>query len=90
MFMSVNTKGKVINVIDLLNNNLLPHYKDLKQKAYFLAYSTRKILLTHLGVLSLTDRDSYANKHIDLSGSLLLELYRELWGNYLKSHFFNN
>lgn len=86
MFMSVNTKGKeVINVIDLLNNNLLPHYKDHKQKAYFLAYSTRKILLTHLGVLSLTDRDSYANKHIDLSGSLLLELYRELWGNYLKN-----
>ena len=86
LFMSVNTKGKeIINVIDLLNNNLLPHYKDHKQKAFFLAQSTRKILLTHLGVLSTTDRDSYANKHIDLSGSLLLELYRELWGNYLKN-----
>jgi DNA-directed RNA polymerase II subunit RPB2 len=86
MFMSVNTKGKeIINVIDLLNNNLLPHYKDHKQKAYFLAYSTRKILLTHLGILPTTDRDSYANKHVDLSGSLLLELFRELWGNYLKN-----
>ena len=86
LFMSVNTKGKeIINVIDLLNNNLLPHYKDHKEKAHFLAYSTRKILLTHLGVLSTTDRDSYANKHIDLSGALLLELYRELWGNYLKN-----
>ena len=60
LFMSVNTKGKeIINVIDLLNNNLLPHYKDHKQKAYFLAYSTRKILLTHLGVLSSTDRDLF-------------------------------
>ena len=32
------------------------------------------------------DRDSYRNKRVDLPGSLLLELYRELWGNSKEIH----
>jgi DNA-directed RNA polymerase II subunit RPB2 len=85
--LSLNTKGKeIINVIDILNNNLFPNYEDnLYMKALFLGYSIRKILLTHLGLLNLTDRDSYTNKRIDLAGSLLLELYRELWGLFKKN-----
>ena len=81
------TKGKLqINVIDILNNNFLPNYgNDLVQKAKFLGYSVRKILLSHLGLIDSTDRDSYSYKRIDLAGSLLLELYRELWGGFKKS-----
>jgi DNA-directed RNA polymerase II subunit RPB2 len=80
--LSLNTKGKeTFNVYDLLNNNLFPNYgSDNESKAKYLGYSVRKILLTHLGVFMETDRDSYINKRIDLPGSLLLELYRELWG----------
>ena len=80
--LSLNTKGKEnFNVYDLLNNNLFPNYgDDNKSKAKYLGYAVRKILLTHLGVFGETDRDSYTNKRIDLPGSLLLELYRELWG----------
>ena len=82
------TKGKLqINVVDILNNNLLPNYgTDLVQKAKFLGYSVRKILLAHLDLIDPTDRDSYSYKRIDLAGSLLLELYRELWG-FLKNHY---
>ena len=85
--LSLNTKGKeIINVIDNLNNNLFPNYEDnLYMKGVFLGYSIRKILLTHLGLLNITDRDSYTNKRIDLAGSLLLELYRELWGIFKKN-----
>ena len=32
-----------------------------------------------------TDSDSYENKRVDLPGSLLLELYRELWGNFKRN-----
>ena len=91
-FISLNTKGQqVINVIDVLNNNFLPNYDtDNLSKAKFLAYSVRKILLTHINILKETDRDSYSNKRIDTVGPLLLELYRELWGNYQKNMKFEN
>lgn len=84
--LAIHTKGKErINVINILNNNLLPHYESNEEKAYFIAYSIRRLLLTHLGVLPKTDRDSYANKRVDLAGPLLLELYRELWGNFQRN-----
>ena len=84
--LAIHTKGKEkINIINILNNNLLPHYETNEEKAYFIAYSVRRLLLTHLGVIPKTDRDSYANKRIDLAGPLLLELYRELWGNYQRN-----
>ena len=84
--LAMNTKGKdIINVIDILNNNLFPHYTTYKEKGLFLAYITRQLLLTHLGVIKQTDRDSYSNKRIDLAGPLLLELYRELWAIYQRN-----
>ena len=86
-FLSLNTKGKEnFNVIDLLNNNLFPNYgNDNLSKGYYLGYIVRKLLLTHIGLYSETDRDSYVNKRVDLPGSLLLELYRELWGNFKRN-----
>ena len=85
--LSLNTKGKeIFNVNDLLNNNLFPNYgTDNLSKAKYLGYSVRKVLLTYIGVHDETDRDSYINKRIDLPGSLLLELYRELWGKFKRN-----
>ena len=85
--LSLNTKGKEnFNVIDTLNNNLFPNYgTDNLSKAKYLGFAVRKILLTHIGVFNETDRDSYINKRIDLAGSLLLELYRELWGKFKRN-----
>lgn len=85
--LSLNTKGKEnYNVIDILNNNFLPNYgTNNLSKAKYLGFVVRKILLTYLGVFKETDRDSYSNKRIDLAGSLLLELYRELWGKYKRN-----
>ena len=36
-------------------------------------------------MLKETDRDSYSNKRVDLPGSLLYELHRELWGSFEKN-----
>ena len=84
--LALNTKGKdIINVIDILNNNFIPHYSSNTDKAIYVAYVTRQLLLSHLGIINNTDRDSYSNKRIDLAGPLLLELYRELWGNYQRN-----
>ena len=85
-FLALHTKGKdIINVIDVLKNNLFPSYTSDSDKALYLAYVVRQVLLTHLGLLKETDRDSYSNKRIDLAGPLLLELYRELWAKYQRN-----
>ena len=84
--LATGTKGKEsINVTDILNNNFLPGYTSFRNKAYFLGYSVRKLLLTHLKILKETDRDSYSYKRIDLAGSLLLELYRELLSKFQRN-----
>ena len=84
--LAMHTKGKeIINVIDILSNNLYPNYITDEDKVYFLGYSTRKLLLTKIGSLKNTDRDSYSMKRIDLAGSLLLELYRELWSIFQRN-----
>ena len=86
-YLSLHVKNKeIINVIDVLNNNFLPNYEtNYKFKAMYLGYICRQILLTHLGIIKETDRDSYNMKRINLAGTLLLELYRELWGKYTKN-----
>ena len=82
----MHTKGKeTLNVIELLKNNFLPNYDTNEEKTYFLGYAVRKLLLTRCKVINETDRDSYSFKRIDLAGSLLLELYRELWGSFQRS-----
>lgn len=85
--LSLNTKGKEnFNVYNILTNNFLPNYgDDNKGKTIYLGYIVRKMLFTHLGINKETNRDSYIYKRIDLAGSLLLELYRELWGNYKRN-----
>ena len=85
-YISLHVKNKeIINVIDMLNNNFLPNYgNNYKFKAIYLGYVIRKMLLTHLNINKKTDRDSYSYKRIDLAGTLLLELYRELWGKFTK------
>ena len=80
---SHETKNKEnINVIEILKNNFFPQYRTNKEKVYFLAYCVRKLLFVYAGIEGETDRDSYSNKRIDLTGSLLLELYRELFSKF--------
>jgi len=83
---AMNTKEKeIINVLDILKNNLLPNYDSERSKCHYLGYATRKLLMTRLKAFKETDRDSYEFKRIDLAGSLLQELYRELWSGFQRN-----
>ena len=85
-YIAMMTKGKeIINVIDILANNFIPNYITNEEKGIYLGYAVRKLLMTKLGILKETDRDSYSAKRIDLAGSLLLELYRELWSIFQRN-----
>jgi DNA-directed RNA polymerase beta subunit len=72
-------KKKQEFTMDILNNDLFPHCQNATQKIYFLGYMTNKILQASFEMSPQDDRDSYINKRIDLTGTLLNNLFR----NYL-------
>ena len=64
---------------EVLENDLFPHCKTDKQKLYLIGYMALKLIKTSLGWVPTDDRDSYLNKRIELTGTLLNNLFR----NYL-------
>ena len=65
--------------LEVINNDIFPHCKTDVQKIHLLGYMTNILLQTSFGLIPPTDRDSYINKRIDLTGILLNNLFR----NYL-------
>lgn len=78
------SKKKRDFTIDVLNNDLFPHCKTPEQKIYFLGYMTNKLIQTALGWLKPNDRDSYVNKRIDMTGTLLNNLFRNYFNKLVK------
>jgi DNA-directed RNA polymerase II subunit RPB2 len=70
--------------LEVLNNDLFPHCKTLPQKIYMLGYMAKKLIQTSLGWLRCDDRDSYLNKRIDLTGTLLNNLFRNYFNKLVK------
>ncbi len=74
---------KIIRTV--LENEFLPHVGvDFNKKAIYLGYMTRKLMLCHLGLRNLDDRDSYINKRIDTPGILMANLFRQYYGRVVK------
>jgi len=72
-------KKKYDFALEVINNDIFPHCKTTNEKIYMLGYMTNILLQTSFGCIQETDRDSYINKRIDLTGTLLNNLLR----NYL-------
>ena len=70
--------------MDILNNDLFPHCSTPKQKIYFLGYMTHKLMLAFFRVIPQDDRDSYINKRVDLTGTLLNNLFRNYFNKLVK------
>ena len=69
---------------EVLGNDLFPHCKTTEQKIYMLGYMAKKLIQTSLGWLPPDDRDSYINKRIDLTGTLLNNLFRNYFNKLVK------
>ncbi len=69
---------------EVLNNDLFPHCKTLAQKLYLIGYMANKLIQTSIGWLPVDDRDSYLNKRIDLTGTLLNNLFRNYFNKLVK------
>ena len=70
--------------MDVLNNDLFPHCHNITQKTYFLGYMTNKLLQAATGLVKQDDRDSYINKRVDLTGTLLNNLFRNYFNKLVK------
>jgi DNA-directed RNA polymerase II subunit RPB2 len=65
--------------MEILTNDLFPHCATPEQKIYFLGYMTFRLLRVQFELAKTDDRDSYLNKRIDLTGTLL--------NNQVRNHF---
>ena len=70
--------------LDVLNADLFPHCRTMVQKLYFLGYMALCLLRCSLGWDAVSDRDSFANKRIDLTGALLNNLFRNYFNKMIK------
>ena len=77
-------KKKLEFTMDILENDLFPHCHTSAQKIYFLGYMANRLFLASFGVISQDDRDSYVNKRVDLTGSLLNNLFRNYFNKLVK------
>jgi DNA-directed RNA polymerase II subunit RPB2 len=81
-FIASFTKRKtLIGVLEILSDYFLPHIGELKllEKAYYIGYMVYKMLKVHEGYDMPTDRDNFRYKRIELSGSLIYDLFREYY-----------
>ncbi len=70
--------------LSILNDDLFPHCHNLTQKIYFLGLMTSKLIQCSLNLIDSADRDSYINKRIDLTGTLLNNLFRNYFNKLVK------
>jgi len=70
--------------VEVLDNDLFPHCSTLSQKLYLMGYMAKKLIQTSKGWTPLDDRDSYLNKRIELTGTLLNNLFRNYFNKLVK------
>ena len=70
--------------VEVLHSDLFPHCTTMPQKLYMIGYMAKKLLQTSLGWLPPNDRDSYLNKRIELTGTLLNNLFRNYFNKLIK------
>ena len=69
---------------EVLSKDLFPHCKSLTQKLYLIGYMANKLIQTSKGRLPPDDRDSYLNKRIELTGTLINNLFRNYFNKLVK------
>ena len=81
-FISTFTKrGTIDSVLDILMNYFLPHIGEhnFLDKAYYIGYMAKRLLRVFTDEEKPTDRDNFKYKRVELSGSLIYDLFREYY-----------
>lgn len=70
--------------MEVLTTDLFPHCRTPQQKIFMIGYMAKKLIQTSIGWLRPDDRDSYLNKRIELTGTLLNNLFRNYFNKLVK------
>ena len=79
-YISTFIKRETIDsTLEILTDYFLPHIgeKNFLDKAYFLGIMVNKLLKVYMNEEKPTDRDSFLFKRVEVTGSLLYDLFRE-------------
>lgn len=78
---SFTKSSTVSGTMEILSNYFIPHIGELNflEKAYYIGYMTCRLLKVYLKEEAPTDRDSFRFKRVELSGSLIYDLFREYY-----------
>lgn len=80
---------RIIYAKDLLQKEMLPHVSVSAEyetkKAFFVGYMVHRLCNAALGRVREDDRDHYGKKRLDLAGSLLANLFRQLFRRFTKT-----
>jgi DNA-directed RNA polymerase II subunit RPB2 len=76
---SFTKRRTITGTLDILMNYFLPHIgeQNFLEKAYFIGYMVNRMLRVFTKEDKPTDRDNFRFKRIELSGSLIYDLFRE-------------
>ena len=71
----------------ILESEFLPHIATtnagLFKKAYFVGYMVNRLIKASLGRSTEDDRDYYGKKRLDMAGTLLSSLFRQLFRQFV-------
>lgn len=78
---SFTKRRTITGVLDILMNYFLPHVgeKNFLDKAYYIGYMTNRLLRVYTKDDEPTDRDNFRFKRIEMSGTLIYDLFREYY-----------
>jgi DNA-directed RNA polymerase II subunit RPB2 len=74
-------RGTISSVIEILSDYFLPHIGETNflEKAYFLGYMVFRMLKVFRKEEKPTDRDNFTFKRVEVTGSLIYDLFREYY-----------
>ena len=78
---SFTKRRTITGVLDILMNYFLPHIgeKNFLDKAYYVGYMVNRLLRVYTKDDKPTDRDNFRFKRIEMSGTLIYDLFREYY-----------
>lgn len=87
-FIGLLTKWKTIDYAhEVLINYFMPQVGEMnyRHKAFMLGYIVNKLVRVAAKIDSPTDRDSFCNKRVEVSGTMMYDLFREFYKSQFKN-----